>query len=425
MEESLIEVWKENLRNSINSISTFNKWLIVLNLTIALTYIEQYNQIRDQAKLVRTYTNGKQKPWDLLRQYYNASRDSLETYDSGKLAPWVRLSFISWWGTFVLQYNSRDSTAGEAIAVASLDRVNFARKTLIEYGSDITKILIEQKANKSFEDLNRDEILSLINIHNFSALHLRDSFKLGIQNIVANAKFFLKPENIGFLTLGKPASPLLISELSFANGGPVFPVFMLNSQILIQDFDTFGKENVPDSLALVSAYLQSNSFESLTALSNQITATNNKLQALEHGESVSLPLTDNKISIIGFLSFAGLINLIIILYLRGTLNNTIQAWNKLTAAMPNYPKGLGPGYFFNWTWGLKNSKLLIPSYSVFLAFITLLSLFVAFQLFRITVKGVEPAIIFLAMFAILNIYLAWTTSRNYFALNKRLIKDSG
>ena len=410
MAEDILDVWKDNLKNCLSSISSFNKWLIILNLTTLFTYVEFSSQLLTQKKIYATSSAGLQKPWHLLQLFYDDSKNSLEQYDSTQLVPWVSGNFATWWGTFILN-NFIDPAAKQKTA-AALQKIDFARKALNDYSADVTKIVSAQENNKPFQDLTTEQLLSLINIFNFAHLHQNDSLADGLRNTSIYAAIIQDPRFIKGFTGGAAPSPTLINTLLFVALDTPFHDFVAKSGLLLRDFNTFALKNIEDSFAVIRTYLRANPYQTFATLTNSVQAAGTKIHEIVSDETVSIPLIETKISLIGFVILAGLINLIIIFYLRNTLKNTLFVWKNYTHYLTPYPKDLAPAYFYNWIWGSNRYHLFLLTYSLFLAFISLISFILAFVLYTY----IKNAIYVIGTFALVNSVLAVRTSKAYFDL---------
>lgn len=334
--------------------------------------------------------------------------DSLPEYVSSTLTPWTKLAFLTWWGTFILSDDS--GNAAHQKFVAANNSINFARKAIEDYSSNITMVLAASKCCKSFQDLNAQQILALVNIYEFDSLHRNDSFASGITTMSLWGDILQAPQYIKVLTLGKPTTPDLVNNLLFAVSHPRFLDFVGQSNLLLRDWNTFALKDLEDSFASVRNYLQSNAFQNLSTLNNNALEAKAKVEEIERGETVSLPLIGIKISLIEFVIFAGVINFIITYYLRRTLIRSRRIWSIYRAQLQLQPKGLASAYFYNWTAGISKRYLFASTYAAFLSVTSLISLVLSLLLYlRI------PAIFRMsAGLAIINYAFAANTSLLYF-----------
>lgn len=368
MADSVIDIWKEKFSDSLKSVAPFNKWLILVELTIFVTAGQLYYQHSKSKKEYLRYQSSMKLTWHYLEKFYDETRDSVPSYVSSTLTPWTKLCFLTWWGTFALSQDSAN-TAHQKF-VAANNSINFARKAMEDYSSDMTVVSATTRCCKSFQDLNSEQILSLINVYNFNASHRTDSFAAGIKSVVLWGDILQAPQFIKAVTIGTEPTPDLENNLLFAASHPRFLDLVAVSNLLLRDWNTFALKDLTDSFNAVRNYLQANTFQNLSTLNNQAIEAKNKMDEVDHGETVDLPLVDVKISLEEFIALAGFINAIIIYYLRRNLRNIRRLWSVYRSQLQPYPNGLASAYFYGWTGDEDRQQVFIYSYATFLSFIS-------------------------------------------------------
>jgi hypothetical protein len=414
MADSIIDIWKEKFADSLKSVASFNKWLILVELTIFVTAGQLYYQYSKSKKEYQRYQSSMKLPWHYLEKFYDETRDSVPSYVSSTLTPWTKLCFLTWWGTFSLSQDSTN-TAHQKF-VAANNSIDFARKAIEDYSSAVTVVSATTKCCKSFQDLNSEQILALINVYNFNTAHRTDSFAAAITTVVLWGDILQAPQFIKAVTIGTEPTTDLQNNLLFAASHPRFLDFVAVSNLLLRDWDTFALKDLTDSFNVVRNYLQANSFQNLSTLKNQAIEAKNKMDEIDHGETVDLPLIDVKISLEEFIAFAGFINFIIIYYLGRNLRKIRRLWSVYRSELQPYPNGLATAYFYGWTGDEDSQHAFVYSYAAFLSFISITSFAISALLYwkDSSVVGIS------AGFTVLNYAFAVLTTKSYVKLGLKI-----
>lgn len=419
MDDAVKNIWKGQFESALAALTSFSKWLMILNLSVLLTYVTQYFQwTKQKAQLVKD-AGILDKPWQPLQSFYEESRDSLPVYDQQVAEPWNRLCFVSWWGAHVL-HDSPSLAPGCVTQVGdALAPVNFARKALSNYCSDLTRIIAAQDNGIAFADLSKDQLTSIINLIDFTHLHAADSLHLGLKAVVRLTRVFRDTSCRTVPSLGKPASPLFLQILSYVDRDSVFFDFIAQSGLAIRDFKTFGQEDLADSVEIVQAYLDSSVFQSLGAIEADRNKSIENIKTFQSGGSIGIPLTSISISLTQFVTVAGIINLCIILYFVVLYRRAIGVWKRLAAGAGGDSAGLAEAYFHNWTWGIGGYRLFTICWSLFLAFISVISLLFSFMIYAISERRFHGSdLVSICVFTIANVVVAVVVSRRYWRAGK-------
>ena len=361
-------IWTGNFENTLSALTSFSRWLILLNLSITLNYITEYLQWNRQKELLSRYEAAIHQPWQPLQSFYEESMDSLALYDQRVAEPVIKLA-----------YNvDRHGTVP--------DSIEYVRKTLAAYGADLTRISTAQEKGTPFDELNEQQLMSVIGLIRFSDSSQMDSLRPRLQAVVA---------------LAGPSS---------AGEVGAFRDFITQSGLRLRDYHTFVRENLTDSLDSVANYLQTHDFQSLNTINANITLAAAKIKDFESGNSIGIPLTTVNVSLTQFVIVAGLINLCIILYFTILFQRVRRLWGKCAGGAE-----VAEAYFFNWTWGIRRRPVFVLAFTLFMAYIAVISLVFSFLLYSISERHFPFNDLYLiGLFALLNVVAAaWVGVRYY------------
>jgi len=412
MDEKVANIWTNNFESTLSSLTSFSRWLILLNLSITLNYVSEYLQWNKQKELLSRYEAVIHQPWQPLQSFYEESMDSLAVYDQQVAEPLIKLSYSV----------DRHGTVP--------DSIEYVRKNLASYGADLTSISTAQENGTPFDELNKQQMISLIGLIRFSDSSRMDSLRQQLQAVVALAG----PSAAGSSSAG-PSS---------AGQVAAFQDFIMQSGLRFRDYRTFVRENLTDSLDSVQNYLQAHDFQSLNTINANITQASSNIEQFESGDSIGIPLTSIYVPLTQFVMVAGLINLGIIFYFTVLYRRTRALWNKCSTGLGSAgggPGGAGLGggagqgdpthelaqaYFFNWTWGFRRLPVFLLSFTLFMAYISVISLVFSFLLYCLSGQRF-PGINLLAigLFALLNVIAAAWLGVRYYRFKELAIKNGG
>ena len=391
MDDQAKYIWTSNFVNTLSSITSFSRWLILLNLSITLNYITEYLQWSKQKELLSRYEAVIHQPWQPLQSFYEESMDSLAVYDQQVAEPLIQLSW----------HVDRQGTVSDSIA--------YVRKNLAAYGADLTNISTAQENGTPFDELDKQQMISLIGLIRFSDTSRMDSLRQRLPALV---------------TLAGPTAAGQVMG---------FRDFIAQTGLRFRDYKTFGKGVSTDSLIVLENYLDSNAFESLNTVNANKTLAFDKIKEFESGNSIGIPLTSVNVSLTQFVSVAGIINLCIIFYFTVLFQRTRALWRKCGAGAGG-PGGAGGGagngvaeaYFFNWTWGIRRLGLFVISFSIFMAYISVISLAFSFLLYSISERHFPFNDLYLiGLFALLNVVAAAWVGVKYYRFKGVAVAGNG
>lgn len=382
MDNQAANIWTSNFVNTLSALTSFSRWLILLNLSITLNYITEYLQWSKQKELLSRYDAVIRQPWQPLQSFYEESMDSLAVYDQQVAEPLIQLSY----------HVDGQGTVSDSIA--------YVRKSLAVYGADLTNISTAQENGTPFDELNKQQMISLIGLIRFSDTSQMDSLRQRLPALVE---------------LAGPAA---------ADQVAAFRDFITQSVLRFRDYRTFGRGVSPDSLTAVENYLDSNAFESLNTVNTNKTQAFDKIKEFESGNSIGIPLTSVNVSLTQFVLVAGLINLGIIFYFSVLFRRTRALWARFAAGPggsggPGGPgggagNGVAEAYFFNWTWGIRRMGLFVISFSLFMAYIAVISLVFSFMIYSLSWRFPVSDLYLIGLFALLNVVAAaWVGVKYY------------
>jgi hypothetical protein len=276
------------------------------------------------------------------------------------------------------------------------DSIQYVRRNLAAYGADLTSISTAQENGTPFDELNKQQMLNLIGLIRFSDTSQMDSLRQRLPAVVA---------------LAGPASAAQVMA---------FRDFITQSGLRSRDYRTFGKGVSTDSLTAVGNYLDSNAFESLNTVNANKTLAFDKIKEFESGNSIGIPLTSVNVSLTQFVIVAGMINLCIILYFTILFQRVRTLWKKCAGG------GVAEAYFFNWTWGIRRMPVFVLSFTLFMAYISVISLVFSFLIYSISTHGFPSSDLYLiGLFALLNVVAAAWVGVRYYRFKEAAVVRSG
>jgi hypothetical protein len=378
MDNKVENIWTSNFENTLSALTSFSRWLILLNLSITLNYVTEYLQWSKQKELLSRYEGIIHQPWQPLQSFYEESMDSLAVYDQQMAEPLIKLVYDV----------DRHGTVP--------DSIQYVRRNLAAYGADLTSISTAQENGTPFDELNKQQMLNLIGLIRFSDTSQMDSLRQRLPAVVA---------------LAGPASAAQVMA---------FRDFITQSGLRSRDYRTFGKGVSTDSLTAVGNYLDSNAFESLNTVNANKTLAFDKIKEFESGNSIGIPLTSVNVSLTQFVIVAGMINLCIILYFTILFQRVRTLWKKCAGG------GVAEAYFFNWTWGIRRMPVFVLSFTLFMAYISVISLVFSFLIYSISTHGFPSSDLYLiGLFALLNVVAAAWVGVRYYRFKEAAVVRSG
>jgi hypothetical protein len=404
MDEKVANIWTNNFESTLSALKSFSQWLILLNLSITLNYITEYLQWNKQKALLSRYETALHQPWQPLQSFYEESMDSLAVYDQQVAEPLIKLSYSV----------DRHGTVP--------DSIQYVRKNLAAYGANLTSISTAQENGTPFDELNKQQMMSLIGLIRFSDSSRMDSLRQRLQAVVE-----LAGPAIGIKGPGS-------GDEGPAGEVAAFQDFITQSGLRFRDYRTFVRETLKDSLDSVQNYLDSNAFESLNTINANKTQAFDKIKEFESGSSIGIPLTSVNVSLTQFVIVAGIINLGIIFYFTVLFHRTRALWTKC-AGSPGGVAGVGadPGdptqelaaaYFFNWTWGIRRMPVFVLCFSLFMAYIAVISLVFSFMIYSISRRFPVSSLYLIGLFALLNVVAAAWVSVRYYRFKEKTLMAS-
>jgi len=434
MADELADSWKESLKDALKNLSGFIKWLLVLNLTIALTYVVQYLQLKKQKEDVKKYDLVTGLPWNLLGTYYsNISGDSIAKYESNKIFPMLELGELSILGSTAMMDPIAKATPQEAKdAKEHLPELQLAFNSIKKYSSALTEISAVKRDGIHFEDLDQQHLSALIALWNFDPVAVSKEFNHALKAVIKNCEGYHKSkDSIRFIMIfASPdggvtipaASPKVLKELSFAdslrkNG---FLTFNQQSVQVMADFEKFFAPNLTDSLRKIGKVLSADSstFKSIGTFKDEEKRTETKIEEFESGSSVAIPLTNISISLLQFVTVAGIINLFILVYFLFQCKKAAKLYENYCKFTDHPADNMG-SYFYNWTFGINNPVVFYISFGSCLSFCSLISLLFAILLSPICDNKMHTSnFLIIVPFTLVNFALGIIASKRFIELNK-------
>ena len=166
MDNQAANIWTSNFVNTLSALTSFSRWLILLNLSITLNYITEYLQWSKQKELLSRYEAIIHQPWQPLQSFYEESMDSLAVYDQQVAEPLIKLVYDV----------DRHGTVP--------DSIQYVRRNLAAYGADLTSISTAQENGTPFDELNKQQMLNLIGLIRFSDTSRMDSLRQRLPALV-------------------------------------------------------------------------------------------------------------------------------------------------------------------------------------------------------------------------------------------------
>jgi hypothetical protein len=391
MNDKVVNIWTNNFESTLSALTSFSRWLILLNLSITLNYITEYLQWNKQKELLSRYETVLHRPWQPLQSFYEESMDSLAVYDQQMAEPLIKLAY------------SVDRDRHDSVP----DSIQYVRKNLAAYGANLTSISTAQENGTPFDELNKQQMISIIGLIRFSDSSRMDSLRARLQAVVELAGPAIGSKG--------PGSSDAAGQVA------AFQDFIKQSGLRFRDYRTFVRETLKDSLDSVQNYLDSNAFESLSTVNTNITQASSNIKQFESGDSIGIPLTSIYVPLTQFVMVAGVINLGIIFYFTVLYRRTRALWTKCTvewgggAGQGDPTHELAQAYFFNWTWGFRRLPVFLLSFTLFMAYISVISLVFSLLLYCMSTQHFPTGdLLVIGLFALLNMAAAaWLGVRYY------------
>ena len=429
MDDELKDIWKENLKDSLKNLSGFIKWLLVLNLTIALTYVVQYLQLKKQKDDVKKYDLVLSRPWPVLADYYKTIEiDSLDAYTTNKVFPSMLLGRFDVLG---LTFDTQLPFKPQQIASLknSLVEVEFVHNAFKKYYSCLSEIVSDKKTAVPFKNLDKESLAALVYICDFDSISTTKRFKNAFTLIINDCisyysnKIFVKSLTI-YLSAGfqhTPSLPAKIQkDLSFALTRPDNNFLSFNAQEfqLLSDIKDYLLIPQKDSLSKIKKALDGATFETLSGFNSDRLVVKKKIEDFESGSSIAIPLTNINISLIYFVTIAGIINLFIIIYFLMQCRKVSRIWANY-CKFTNHSSDNISGYFYSWTYGVKNVAWFIFLFAGCLSFCSLISLLFSILLYPISDHLLTVFYYcVIVLFALVNFVLGRIAAKRYFGLSE-------
>ncbi|WP_118975302.1 hypothetical protein [Taibaiella koreensis] len=408
MTEEQKDAIKDKYKTSLQKTSSLNTWLLVINLTLVVTFFQQELQLGKSKKEVDINTAILHQPWDSLKVLYDLTNGPLETYLEKKAVPRYQQCLATSLESMRLKASLPGSAANKTLD-ATIGLISYSVRVLASYNADLRNVAYAQKAGKSFESLDRRSLKALVHTFSFGKGINLDSFDRGIGKADSAALLLL------FLDKQRQAegkgtySAEFRQTLSFSDSAASFRDF--SSEMLLRDMRTFGDDRIGESgLNALSHYLDSATFENLGSVQSRLNTAKEKLAEIEAGQFFELPLVKIQISLLQFIIFGGMINLVILLNLFAMLKQCRHFWQQYQSGVdPAEIEPLRSVYFYGWTFGIKHATLFSVLYALFLSFVSIASLIFALAMLNITRLNWPVAL----LFAIINLLLAFYCARRY------------
>lgn len=409
MSKNSNDIWELRFNASIERIKQLNTWLIVLNLTVVFTFVQQFIGLNEQKNQLRKDAVFLNQPWEDLRPLYENTFGFLEGYTQEHVTPWYQLClFGSLEMTKKINEHLSTGEKNNPTITRTIHQIDYAGNVLSFYNSDLRNVISAQKVLKSFDELDNQQLKSLINVFTFENRIDQDSFKKGIKSANESAILLLYISD----QLKKEGNTPNISireekYLSFAEKEPDFNA--ISTEMLLQDMRTFGDSMIKiEKLNALKNYLDSNNFTTLKIMRANYSKLNEKINEMENGQFFQIPLLNASISLIQFVILGGIINLFIIFYLFSNVSRTkyYQSKNK------DFSNEFIDAVYDNWTLGIRNLGVFITVYTFFCCLISLISLITGILIFKLSEKELFLTI----CIAVINIIIAATMSIRYYKL---------
>jgi hypothetical protein len=419
MDVKIQTVWTANFANTLSGMANFGRWLVILNLSISLTYVTQYFQWTEQNQQAIKDSTVLGLPWTTLKNFYEESMDSLALYNQQVATPWSQLCYVTWWNyTNHPTYFTGRCVAGERSPLAPLDS---ARTALEKYSLDLTRIGSAHENGIVFNDLSKDQLGSLCYLVQFSYPPPIDSLKKGWKEAVNLALAFRDTNCVKARERDSMAEVVNLPLLAVTDPPPKFEDFITHSGLKNRDHETFRDSLITYKLQQLQSFLDSNSLETLGTVTADKAQAEDKIKEFKSGNSIGIPLTSISVSLAQFVTVAGFINLFIIVYFFILFRRIQALWKVYTEALAEPAVDIAKAYFFYWTWNIRSYPFFMFCLTLLLSYISVISFVFSYLIYAISeprLSGHSPVVS--GIFAGANVVLAFAASRRYYGFKKKI-----
>ena len=312
MNEIAKGILHEKFKSSLDEIRSLTNWLIIIILIIVFTFFQQYFELNNLQKEAINNEKILKQPWDSLKTLYEGTNGYIDRYIQNIEFPWFQLSMAVSVETIRMKKNLDSLSGNNPIFLKTLEDLNTGVITLSYYNADVQKVSSAQKSQKSFNDLDNETLKSLINLFTFSSRINTDSLDSCLEKVKESGRMFTyyskENEKVGNFNTPEFKKVLSFSELNV-------PFRTLESEMILKDMRTFGDNRINNqSLSALAKTLDSNHFSNLTEILSKQNLLVSKINSIQTGGFLEIPLIKKPISLSQFIFLGWFINAIIILY---------------------------------------------------------------------------------------------------------------
>jgi hypothetical protein len=424
MDVKIQTVWTGNFSNTLSGIASFSRWLVILNLSISLTYVSQLWQWRKQGQQVKNDSTILNYPWATLKNFYEESIDSLALYNQQVATPWSQLCWITSKNFSRYQSNFDTTCVTTREREDSLAFVDTARNRLQTYCSDLTKISSAHENGVAFNDLSEGQLCNLLYLVKFSYVG-QDSLERGWTEALKLAHVFLHSTCVQRNARSRafPRDSLarvVTSLLAVMPIPPQFEDFIEHSGLKNRDPETFWDPAITNKLQQLQTCLDTVGFQTLGTLTADTVQAEDKIKEFQSGNSIAIPLTSISVSLVQFVAVAGMLNIFIIGYFFILFRRIQGLWKEYTTALNESATEIAQAYFFYWTWRIRSYPIFTFCFSLLLSYISVISFVFSDLIYKSSPQLTVYGPIVSGIFAAVNVVLGVVASRLYYRFHKKV-----
>jgi hypothetical protein len=309
MDTDAAKEWLNHAKSTIQRIQNIYTTLLIFVVAMLYTLFLQHFQLREKERELVEVERTASRRWDKLDTLYTQA--PYEQYVEQYLRPWYYLCLMGRERLRVLRDgDSRFRTPQTEITIKRLDSLI---ESLSNYNAKLQKIRAAQRFNKSFDDLDSEKLLDLIEAFKFKSQPEEiDAFREELKFAQDNAFALLRIDSV-IKDEGLKMPPHAVEILKKGDELDYFRT--LASEILIEDLQTFGENMLTDKeIAEILSELDSKKFTTLKQLHDRQSQLGREIEALKKGADIKIPLIDISIPTSLFGAIGGLLNISLLLY---------------------------------------------------------------------------------------------------------------
>lgn len=424
MDNFKASIFKDRIKYLRHRIVTVGAILLAFIIAFSLILLKEIDKLNKQTKELEKISQTLRYDWQDFENLYETSSSSLEDYITQYSAPYTTSSFLA--GLNISRIKDLQPS-NDYFNEYDLISLNYAIKHLVSYNNNLRSLLSYVKGNKSFAELNSEQLNVLLQVISFSSTADQNYINLGLMESRKVQKKLIQLHNENIYPVKKSFTVDIYKNFINMDGGfESFDVILMNFKD--PRFGNFLNEEKFKNYQTIIEYLTTSKYKNYLEIKSKEQILKGQINTAISRDLVRIPIINFDISLKHFLIFGGLINLGLLLYFYFMLFNLKRLFINLNNSLETkLDIGDKKAIFYGLDYNINNKIVFLFINGAFFSALPILSFILSFilvnklgaiQLINSN-ETINIKIIYLNIIVVLvNIFFSIFLSVKQFNLNK-------